>query len=119
MSLFMDEGRFSSHLRHMRSVYGAKHAALTADLAPLTARGWTWSNNPAGMHLLVRHARGDYVRAVAVASPLDLALLSSYRVTPSRDDGLFLRFGALDPAGLQAGTAALVATAEKKLRAKS
>jgi GntR family transcriptional regulator/MocR family aminotransferase len=120
MSLFMDEGRFSSHLRHMRAVYGAKHAALTAGLAPLAALGWTWPGNPAGLHLMLRHARGDYVRAVAAASPLDLALLSSYRVTPGRDDGLFLRFGALDPASLQAGTAVLVATVEKKqLRAKS
>ncbi len=29
----------------------------------------------------------------------------------ARDDGLFLRFGSLDPASLRAGTAALVAAA--------
>lgn len=117
MSLFMDEGRFSSHLRHMRAVYGAKRAALVDGLAPLAAQGWIWSSNPAGLHLLVRHPRGNYVRAVAAASSLDLALLSSYRVMSGRDDGLFLRFGALDPAGLQAGVTALVATARKKLSA--
>ena len=33
MSLFMDEGYFSSHLRRMRAVYGAKRAALVEGLA--------------------------------------------------------------------------------------
>lgn len=114
MSLFMDEGHFSAHLRRMRSVYKAKRAALTEGLAPLAARGWTWRNNAAGMHLLVRHARGDYVRATAAASRLDVALLSRYRASRSADDGLFLRFGALDAETLQRGTRALVAAAALK-----
>lgn len=113
MSLFMDEGYFSSHLRRMRAVYSAKRAALEEGLAPLSKRGWTWPANPAGMHLLVRHEKGDYVRAVARASSLDLALLSSYRVARKRDDGLFLRFGALDAQSLREGIAALVAVAKK------
>ena len=113
MSLFMDEGYFSSHLRRMRAVYGAKRAALVEGLAPLSARSWTWSNNPAGMHLLVRHERGGYVRAIAGASSLDLALLSSYRMARARDDGLFLRFGALDAASLRAGIKALVTAANE------
>ncbi len=46
--------------------------------APLVAQDWTWSSNPAGLHLLVRHRAGDYVRGIAAASPLDVALLSSY-----------------------------------------
>src|SRR5207245_1349605 len=39
MSLFMDEGHFSSHLRRMRAVYGAKRSALVEGLAPLAAGG--------------------------------------------------------------------------------
>ena len=113
VSLFMDEGYFSTHLRRMRAAYGAKRAALVEGLAPLAALGWTWSSNPAGMHLLVRHEEGEYVRAVAASAPLDLALLSSYRAARARDDGLFLRFGALDAASLRAGVAALVAAAKK------
>ncbi|HET6179687.1 MAG TPA: PLP-dependent aminotransferase family protein [Candidatus Sulfotelmatobacter sp.] len=113
MGLFMDEGYFSSHLRRMRAVYGAKRAALVEGLASLAACGWSWSNNLTGMHLLVRHKRGDLVRAVVKESFLDLSLLSFYRVARARDDGLFLRFGALDAASLQAGIAALV-TAVKK-----
>lgn len=108
MSLFLDEGHFSSHLRRMRAIYGAKRAALIEGLAPLAAAGWTWPGNPAGMHLLAAHKRGDYVRAVAASSPLDLALLSSYRVARARDDGLLLRFGGLDSANLRDGIAALV-----------
>jgi GntR family transcriptional regulator/MocR family aminotransferase len=113
MSLFMDEGHFSSHLRRMRSVYGAKRATLVEGLAPLAARGWTWSSNPAGMHLLASHASGDYVRALAASGSLDIALLNSYRVARARDDGLLLRFGALDAASLGSGIAALVAAAKK------
>jgi GntR family transcriptional regulator/MocR family aminotransferase len=113
MSLFMEEGHFPPHLRRMRAVYGAKRAALVEGLAPLVGRGWKWSNNPAGMHLLVRHQRGDYVRSVAAASSLDLALLSSYRIARTGDDGLFLRFGALDATSLDAGIKTLVHAAKK------
>jgi GntR family transcriptional regulator / MocR family aminotransferase len=109
-SLFLDEGHFSSYLRRMRAVYAAKRAALVEGLAPLAARGWTWSDNPAGLHLLVRHRDGERVRRVAVRAPsLDLALLRSYRVAAGRDDGLFLRFGSLDMASLRKGIAQLVA----------
>ncbi|HLJ44470.1 MAG TPA: PLP-dependent aminotransferase family protein [Bryobacteraceae bacterium] len=117
MGLFMDEGYFSSHLRRMRTVYGGKRSALVEGLGPLAACGWTWMENPAGMHLLIGHARGDYVRKVAAASALDLALLSAYRTAPRRDDGLLLRFGALDTASLRAGVDILVRTAER-LRAR-
>jgi GntR family transcriptional regulator/MocR family aminotransferase len=116
LSLFMDEGHFSSHLRRMRALYGTKRAMLTDGLAPLAACGWTWSSNPAGMHLLAAHERGDYVRAVSASSSLDLALLSSYRVARGTDDGLFLRFGALEPASLRDGVAVLVETARKVKR---
>lgn len=79
----------------------------------MALRGWRWSDNPAGTHLLVRHTRGDYVRAVAKASSLDLALLSRYRALPAQDNGLFLRFGALDLENLQVGVEELVRTAKK------
>jgi GntR family transcriptional regulator / MocR family aminotransferase len=113
MALFMDEGYFSAHLRRMRVVYGTKRAMLVEGIAPLGSLGWTWPRNPAGMHLLVRHERRDYVRAVAAASSLELALLSSYRIARTSGDGLFLRFGALDAASLRAGAEELVATAKE------
>ena len=113
MSLFMDEGYFPSHLRRMRAVYGNKRALLVDGLQPLAARDWSWSNNPVGMHLLIRHGKADYVRSVARRSSLDLALLSGYRISKAPEDGLFLRFGALDPASLTAGVEALVASARK------
>jgi GntR family transcriptional regulator/MocR family aminotransferase len=108
MSLFMDEGYFSSHLRSMRALYGAKRAMLIEGLAAFAARGWTWSGNPAGMHLLAVHERGDYVRAVAELSGLDLALLHCYRAEQMRNDGLFHRFGGLNTASLRHGITALV-----------
>ncbi|HEY6867765.1 MAG TPA: PLP-dependent aminotransferase family protein, partial [Candidatus Eisenbacteria bacterium] len=116
MSLFMDEGHFAPHLRRMRAAYGAKRAALVAGLAPLAARGWTWSDHPAGLHLLVRHRSGTIVRAVAAASGLELARLAAYRARPAAGDGLLLRFGGLDPRALEAGVAALVAAARQAAR---
>jgi DNA-binding transcriptional MocR family regulator len=100
----------------MRAIYGGRRAALIAGLVPLAARGWTWPGNPAGMHLLLSHKRGDYVRSVAESSSLDLALLHSYRARKARDDGLLLRFGALDAASLQRGIAALAAAATRRKR---
>ena len=103
MSLFMEEGHFSSHLRRMRSLYGAKRKDLIEGLASMALQGWTWSGNPAGLHLLVRHKQGQYVRVIVERSDLDLALLSRYRKARAQNDGLFLRFGALSRRDIQAG----------------
>jgi hypothetical protein len=82
--------------------------AKSGQLPPAAVRGWTWSENPAGMHLLIRHTRGRLVRAIAKESSLDLALLSRYRTARVEDDGLFLRFGALSPTSLQTGVDACI-----------
>jgi GntR family transcriptional regulator / MocR family aminotransferase len=113
MSLFMSEGHFSSHLRRMRTLYGSKRNRLIEALAPMADLGWRWSSNPAGMHLLVRHRNSEYVRLVTQASKLDLALLSRYRISRGQDDGLFLRFGALDFPTLQTAAQHLVTVAKK------
>jgi len=113
MSMFMEEGHFSSHLRRMRAVYAGKRAMLIDGLAPLRAEGWTWPEIPAGMHLLARHQNCQYVRAVAQKSELDLAVLSSYRLAPARGDGLLLRFGALSLSAIENGVARLVEAARK------
>lgn len=110
-SLFMEQGYFSSHLRRMRMMYATKRTVLLETLAPLADRGWTWAQNPVGMHVLLRHDDGRCVRRVANRSSLDLALLSRYRAAKRRDDGLLLRFAALDPAAVQAGAEALLAAA--------
>jgi hypothetical protein len=65
------------------------------------------------MYLLMRHRNGEYVRAVVRRSKLDLALLSRYRKARVGEDGLFLRFGALDPSTLQTGVQELVAVSKK------
>jgi GntR family transcriptional regulator/MocR family aminotransferase len=111
MSLFMEEGHFASHLRRMRTAYGARRAALLEELAPLAARGWTWSKNAAGLHVMLCHRDGASVRALAARSPLALALLSAYRERRGRDDGLFLRFGGLDLVAIRDGARALVGAA--------
>jgi GntR family transcriptional regulator/MocR family aminotransferase len=108
-SRFMEEGHFPSHLRRMRSIYGAKRAELVEGLKSLSSAGWRWSSNPAGFHLLLHHESGDLARRVAARSELDLALLSSYRTRTKRDDGLFLRFGGLPGPELRAAIPRLLA----------
>lgn len=113
VSLFMDEGYFASHLRHMRAVYRAKGSALTGALERLRADGWTWPPDAGGMHLMLQHRDTRLVRAVARTSGLDIALLSSYGRLPRRGDGLLLRFGALGLPAIADGARALVEAAAR------
>ncbi|HEX4568401.1 MAG TPA: PLP-dependent aminotransferase family protein [Vicinamibacterales bacterium] len=117
MSMFMDEGQFASHLRRMRAIYRAKRAALVGGLESLSRLRWTWPPAAAGMHLLLRHPDGRYVRRVARASGLDLALLSTYRSGAGSEEGLFLRFGALETAAIVEGASALSRAAGASLNA--
>jgi len=111
MSLFIDEGHFSSQVRRMRAVYRAKRTALMESLSPITSCGWMWPSNPAGMHLLLSHPDGRYVRRVEKLSGLELTLLSTYRQGRQDGDGLFLRFGGLDLEAIRTGASTLVSAA--------
>jgi len=112
MSLFMDEGYFSAHLRRMRGIYAEKRSALLEGLAPLADYGWSWTKSPSGMHLLIRHRKGNLVRRIAKQSPMDLALLTAYRAKQGLDDGLFLRYAALNMSAVKSASAALLETVE-------
>ena len=110
MSMFIEEGHFATHLRAMRTVYGARRQALVDELRPLSGRGWTWPQEAAGLHLLLQHPSATHVRKVAAnATELDLALLGGYRFHPQRGDGLFLRFAGLEVPVIQRGAEILVA----------
>ena len=114
MSMFMDEGHFATHLRAMRSVYGARRQALVDVVGELSARGWTWPQEAAGLHLLLRHDRAIHVRSVAAtAGELDLTLLGGYRLSRARGEGLFLRFAGLDVPTIERGAEILVAAAAR------
>jgi GntR family transcriptional regulator/MocR family aminotransferase len=117
MSMFMDEGQFASHLRKMRAIYRAKRAALVDGLDSLPRLRWTWPPAAAGMHLLLRHPDARYVRRVVRASGHDLALLSTYRSGAGSDEGVFLRFGALDTRAIVEGASALSRAAAASLNA--
>jgi len=111
MSRFMDEGHFSSHVRRMRGIYAVKCAALREGLSPLAERGWTWEDDTVGVQILLRHRDAREVRRIAKASGLALHLISSYRQSPAKDDGLLLRFGGLSVPAIQTGIARLVEAA--------
>lgn len=88
VGMFLDEGHFASHLRRMRAAYSEKRAAL------LPGTGAAAGARP--------------------SAPLALALLSSYRSQKQADDGLMLRYGALDVQSIRAGARALVAEALRR-----
>ena len=114
MSMFMDEGHFATHLRAMRNVYGARRQALVDVVGELSGRGWTWPQEAAGLHLLLRHDRASHVRSVAAtAGELELTLLGGYRLGHARGEGLFLRFAGLDVPTIERGAEILVAAAAR------
>jgi GntR family transcriptional regulator / MocR family aminotransferase len=117
MSVFIDEGHFATHLRRMRALYRARRATLVDALSTMAALGWTWPSSGGGMHLLLRHPDSRYVRRVARASGLDLALLSTYRAVGGSGDGVFLRFGGLDVRTIVDGASALSRAAGASLNA--
>ncbi len=116
MSRFMEEGHFSAHVRRMRNLYAAKCEALTEGLAPLVGRGWTWEEQGAGMHILLRHPRSQEVRRTAQVSGLELRLLSSYRHKTAQGDGLLLRFGGLTIPTIRSGVKRLVSATSSRQR---
>jgi GntR family transcriptional regulator/MocR family aminotransferase len=113
MSRFMDQGHFSAHVRRMRGVYAAKCAFLRERLAPLADHGWSWDDETVSVQLMLRHPDAREVRRTAEASGLTLHLLSSYRHSPGKDDGLLLRFGGLSLTAIRTGTERLVAAARR------
>ncbi|RDS86301.1 PLP-dependent aminotransferase family protein [Dyella psychrodurans] len=112
MSRFMDEGHFSTHVRHMRNVYAEKAAVLTEGLKPLANHGWTWEKGTAGLQILLRHPNARQVQRTAEASGLEVHLLNSYRHKPADDDGLLLRFGGLSIPAIHLGVERLVSVAK-------
>ncbi|GLQ99266.1 PLP-dependent aminotransferase family protein [Dyella mobilis] len=112
MSRFMDEGHFSTHVRHMRNVYAEKAAVLAEGLMPLANHGWSWEKGTAGLQILLRHPDAQEVQRTAEASGLALHLLSSYRHESAGGDGLLLRFGGLSISAIRAGVEQLVFAAQ-------
>ncbi len=115
MSRFMDEGHFASHVRRMRGVYADKCAVIAAGLAPLSSRGWTWSEHAMGLQIMLHHPDAREVVRTAKASGLALHLLSSYRQQTARGDGLLLRFGGLGVPAIRLGLEQLVSAAQNRI----
>ncbi|MFC5742935.1 PLP-dependent aminotransferase family protein [Dyella tabacisoli] len=112
MSRFMDEGHFSTHVRHMRGVYAEKCAFLRESLAPLADCGWTWEKNTVGVQLMLHHSDAEEVHRTAKASGLALHMLNAYRYKPANDDGLLLRFGGLSVTAIRSGVERLISAAD-------
>ena len=107
LATFIDEGHLAAHLRRMRAIYAEKRARLVVEFASLTQAGWNLGANAVGVHVALLEPRSGLARAVAGKSRLSLATLSSYALRPLKRDGLFLRYGGLSWAEIEAGAAQL------------
>lgn len=106
---FMDEGHFATHLRLMRRLYAARHAALleaagnlpdTLTIAPTTG----------GLHTAGDLAPGICERTVvaqAAERGVTLAPLGRYCLAPVSRAGLIFGFGCASPEAIRRGIATL------------
>jgi GntR family transcriptional regulator/MocR family aminotransferase len=92
---FMSEGHFARHLKRMRSLYGARRAALADALAAAFGGRLRVDRQPGGMHLLARpigNARDTELVHRAERHGLAPAALSPLSINSDCGQGLLLSF---------------------------
>src|SRR6266508_214651 len=109
---FIAEGHFTRHIRRMRALYAARHAALVEAVERDLAGLITVIPAEAGMHLVGWLPEGAEDRAAAeqaTAHGVDTVALSLYALEPPRRGGLLLGYTALDEAQIREGVRRLAA----------
>ena len=113
LAAFIEEGHFATHLRRMREIYAARHAAFHAAAAVHLGGLLDCSQSQAGFHILGRFAdpRLDEARVLGAARAAGLVVsgLSSFSspVPGGERGGLVLGVTAIPPAAIQRGVADL------------
>lgn len=98
---FIVEGHFARHIRHMRTVYAERQAALLDASQSLLDDVLTVDAKPAGLHAVAWLAEGLKSAAVAkrlAAEGIETPPLSNYALGPLARQGLVLGYGAFAPA---------------------
>ncbi|WP_418320216.1 PLP-dependent aminotransferase family protein [Piscinibacter sakaiensis] len=100
LARFIFEGHFSSHVRRMRAVYGARHDALIASIQQHFGDQLPIIGGDAGLHLVLGLPAGvdDRLLSERIASAgIATRPLSNYQISARRSDrGLLLGYGAVD-----------------------
>jgi GntR family transcriptional regulator/MocR family aminotransferase len=99
LARFLTEGHYSSHIRRMRAVYGARHDALLQAIATQFGEQLPVIGGDAGLHLVLglpqrvddRRVTHDALRAGIAVRPLSLYHLHQ----PAASKGLLLGYGAV------------------------
>ena len=106
---FMNEGLFATHIRAMRQVYRARHAALIAAFSPLAGR-IDIAPTSSGFHAIGALGPGLDERQVAAEAAergIILAPLSRYCLEPVGTRAVALGFGAVGEDKIRQGAEAL------------
>jgi GntR family transcriptional regulator / MocR family aminotransferase len=110
LATLIESGRYDRHLRHMRTVYAARRAALVEALAR-HAPGLELSGLAAGFHAVAHLPAGVQERAVVSAAlerSIGLYGMSRYRADEATDPAqLVLGFGNLSVGAITRGIAAI------------
>jgi len=109
LAMMIESGRFDRHLRHMRSVYGARRTTLVTAIAEHAAQVVV-TGLAAGCHAVLRLPEGvdeQHVVDIAAQRSIGVSGMSRYRTTP--DAGapaeLVIGFGAVTDGAIQRGIA--------------
>lgn len=114
LARFMASGRFATHIRRMRRVYGARQQALTDSVSRHLSGLLSVQAEAGGMHLTARLCTGLAVRMndrqvshKAREAGLVLPALSSYGAGSEGCQGLLMGYSGFDEAELDAACARL------------
>jgi GntR family transcriptional regulator / MocR family aminotransferase len=114
---FIEEGHFVTHLRRMREIYAARHAAFHDAEAALLGGLVTTCRSGAGFHILARFvdplSDEDAIQAAAEAAGLLVSPIGRFCLDPVPAKGLVLGVSAIDPGTIRRGVETLAGVFER------
>lgn len=103
---FIAEGYFARHLRHMRTLYAERRAALVESVVRELDGMLEITSEQAGLHVLARLPKGVDDRAVAqraATQDVEAPALSDYALTHLARGGLVLGYAAVNETEIREG----------------
>lgn len=116
LAAFMAEGHLARHVRKMRTLYAQRRTALLQGLEREFGHRLSALPGEAGLHLAAAAApQLDASRLAERARAAGMAVspIAAYGSAPQVPNGLLFGFGAITPAGIQAGLARLAELAKR------
>ncbi len=116
---FIQEGYFATHVRRMRRVYAERHAALCEEAQRMLGGLLEIVPTESGLHTIGRLAKGISEHAATDAAAekgVIVSPIARFSISPTKDNGLVLGFGAVGPREIKDGIAKLAPALETLAR---